>query len=394
MARKLFIKDEKRGVWVGQFPPSGGWQAGRKGVRRTLCKLTDIAHLDQTSKTQRLVELYEQVSWEIKNKAKLEEQAINEQKKQRAEMSFLAAANMWLSEVKSLKNSRTYNSYKSTIDYYRKAIPDHPLKQFERSHNIRFLEYLQDQATHRGKKLAAATQNYHMRQLQIFITWAYDNELFHKQIKLKKPAKPKKDMETYDIEHLRILKAHITKRLEDEVREREILNLRNMQRAFYMATNSLMRIGAIDAMKLEWIDMEKRVIRISSNPDRSFVNKKLKHPIKPINDELYNFLKQDLKSRNKREVYFLDNGKGQPWYADRSGPSKYASKICKECNLPKLKPFHWGMRATMITYLLNNGANIKDVQELADHDDIQTTIMYHNSRTVKQRNAVDAIPKI
>lgn len=99
-------------------------------------------------------------------------------------------------------------------------------------------------------------------------------------------------------------------------------------------------------------------------------------------------------NRDKREVFFLDNGKGQPWYADRAGPSKYATKICKECDLPSLKPFHWGMRATMITYLLNNGANIKDVQELADHEDIQTTIMYHNSRTVKQRNAVNAIPKI
>ncbi|WP_171044151.1 tyrosine-type recombinase/integrase [Pseudoalteromonas aurantia] len=394
MARKLFIKDEKNGVWVGQFPPSCGWQAGRKGIRRTLCKLIDISHLDETLRTQRLVQLYEQKSWEIKNKTKLKEQQLATEKKERSEMSFRNAANQWLSEVKSLKNGRTYTSYKSTISYYISALGDHPLKHFERSHNIRFLEYLQDEATYQNKPLSKATQNYHMRQLQIFITWSYDNELFHKQIKLKKPAKPKKDMETFDIEHLRILKSHIAKRLEDEVKPREILNLRNMQRAFFMATNSLMRIGAIDAMRLDWIDMEQRVIRISNNPDRDFYNKKLKHPIKPINDELYDFLKNDLAQRDKREVYFLDNGTGKNWYADRAGPSKYATKICKECNLPKLKPFHWGMRATMITYLLNNGANIKDVQELADHDDIQTTILYHNSRTVKQRNAVDAIPKI
>ena len=310
-------------------------------------------------------------------------------------MMFSAASKLWLKEVELTKNHKTVESYTSTVQHYLKGVGDHSMKDFDKSKNLAFFDYLANKAEYRNKPLAKSTQNYHMRQLQVFVTWAYEEEILLKHIKLKKAPNPKKDMETYSLDDLRKLKTHIAKALTQEKRKRELLNLKNLNRAFSMATNTLMRIGAIDAMRLDWIDLENRVIRIKDNPDRNFENKKYKRPIKPINDELLNFLLNDLSNRHPSEEWFLDNGRGEPWYSDRSGPSKYASKICNACGLPKLKPFHWGMRATMITYLLNQpGANIREIQQLADHEDLQTTMLYHNTRTIQQQNAVNAIPKL
>ena len=394
MARKLFIRDEKRKVYMGHFPPKGGWKAGKNGYRRVLCQITDIEALEGHEQQQRLIALYQKVQSELQAEEQSKEEKYKVQQIKFKSITVKEAAKTWLAEVKLLKSDRTVSSYQSTVDYYLRACGDHPVKDLDRYKNIQFYDFLATTPLYRNKVFAKSTQNYHMRQLQVFVSWAHECGMLTKELKLKKMPKPKTDMETFSLEHLKTLKDHINQRLEDEVKAREILNLTNMQRAFNMATNSLLRIGAIDAMRLDWIDLDKRIIRVRDNPDRDFINKKYKHPNKPINQELYDFLKNDLANRSPKEIYFLDNGQGKPWYADRAGPSKFASKMCKECNLPKLKPFHWGMRATMITWLLNNGANIKEVQELADHEDIQTTISYHNSRTVQQENAVNALPKI
>ncbi|TMO97578.1 tyrosine-type recombinase/integrase [Pseudoalteromonas ruthenica] len=395
MARKLFSRNEKRGTYVGHFPPPGGWKRSCKGIIRKLCAIKDIEHLSKEQQARHLQERYNQVNFELRNADLIEEKSKKRKDLEKRGMMFSAASKLWLKEVELTKNHKTVESYANTVQHYLKGVGDHSMKEFDKSKNLDFFDYLANKAEYRNKPLAKSTQNYHMRQLQVFVTWAFEEEILLKHIKLKKAPNPKKDMETFSLDDLSKLKAYIAKALTQEKRKRELLNLKNLNRAFSMATNTLMRIGAIDAMRLDWIDLENRVIRIKDNPDRKFENKKYKRPIKPMNDELYEFLVTDLKNRHPSEEWFLDNGRGEPWYSDRSGPSKYASKICNACGLPKLKPFHWGMRATMITYLLNQpGANIREIQQLADHEDLQTTMLYHNTRTIQQQNAVNAIPKL
>lgn len=71
------------------------------------------------------------------------------------------------------------------------------------------------------------------------------------------------------------------------------------------------------------------------------------------------------------------------------------SKQVQACGLPDgVKPFHWGMRAAMITWLLNDGESPQKVQQLADHADIQTTMRYYNTREASQRSAVERLPEI
>lgn len=147
-------------------------------------------------------------------------------------------------------------------------------------------------------------------------------------------------------------------------------------------------------MKLEWIDIENKLLRIQDNPELKWHPKKLKWPNKPINQHLHQFLINDLKSRSTAERYYLDNGKGHPWYADKSDVSKFATKLCKECGFPAIKPFHWGMRASMITHLLLNGAEPHKVQQLADHSSLATTMLYFNTRKVDQAEVAELLPEV
>jgi integrase len=69
------------------------------------------------------------------------------------------------------------------------------------------------------------------------------------------------------------------------------------------------------------------------------------------------------------------------------------SKACKKAGLPAgVKPFHSGMRAALITLLLNAGESPQKVQQLADHAIIQTTMKYYNTREASQREAVNILP--
>ena len=63
MSRKLYEK--ARGNYVGIFPPPGGWQAGRKGLRRMLCKADEVDHLDEMDRTIRLTEMFSRKAREL-----------------------------------------------------------------------------------------------------------------------------------------------------------------------------------------------------------------------------------------------------------------------------------------------------------------------------------------
>lgn len=79
--------------------------------------------------------------------------------------------------------------------------------------------------------------------------------------------------------------------------------------------------------------------------------KKMKFSSKPINDTI---LELDLSTRSEKEKYFLDDGHGCAW---RIQSGKIAGVLKTEIKLiginTDLKPFHEGLRASGITWLLN-----------------------------------------
>jgi integrase len=200
-------------------------------------------------------------------------------------------------------------------------------------------------------------------------------------------------MEVFSIAQLERLKVQLLTQIEEADTPRKKVNAVNLLRAFNMATSCLMRIGAIGAQELKNIDLEKRVVKIRDVPALEWKNKGYKWPNKPINKAFYEFLEQDLANRGKKEKYYLDDGHGNTWYSHVSDISSAMSKACKAAGLPEgVKPFHWGMRAALITWLLNAGEKPQKVQQLADHASLQTTMKYYNTREASQREAVDNLP--
>lgn len=395
MRQRIFLDSD--GNLCGEFPHDSeiGFIAHKRGLRRRLVSAAKCKELGERESMTLAFSLYSAKEKEIREKQFVVDETKARAEHERKNITFKDAAKIWFVELEKTVVKKTVNCYKQTIDIYIESNGNHLLREFNRSHNIDFFDTLSNLPSIKkpDQTISLATQNMHMRQLNIFLRWAYDHEYLDKVIRLKKAKVPLKEMEVFSIEHLERLKAQLLIQIEEADTPRKKVNAINLLRAFNMATSCLMRKGAIAAQELKNIDLEKRVIKIRDVPALEWKNKGYKWPNKPINKSFYEFLEQDLANRGKREKYYLDDGKGNTWYSDLSDISSAMSKACKAAGLPEgVKPFHWGMRAALITWLLNAGEKPQKVQQLADHASLQTTMKYYNTREASQREAVDNLP--
>lgn len=394
MSRKLYEKF--RGNYMGLFPPEGGWQAGRKGIRRKLSAIEDMQHLSEMERTIRLTELYSKKAREITDERFQKEQE-RKKKAQRKFWSVKQARELWLTSVMATCVEKTAKMYSRSVELYIIACGNHEMRDYDEDKYYLYLKYLNNEAQYRGRKLADTSKHTHVRHLKNFLLFCLDKKIIDSMQRLKMPALPKKDMRTMTLDDIDKLKRHLITSLkiaEMESDLKAIRNMKNMLRAFMLSTQLLSRVGAIWSLKLENIDLASGLIYIRDNKELGWRNKWRKSPDKPINDDLDEFLRNDLSHRGRFEKYYLDKGNGEPWFSGPGSISNLATKIFKELNLPSIKPFHWGMRATMITELLLVGTDPYSVKELADHDSIETTMLYLNKRKVKQKTAVDGISQL
>ncbi|MEY8239983.1 MAG: tyrosine-type recombinase/integrase [Cycloclasticus sp.] len=389
MARKTLT--ERGDAIVGIYPVDfeRGHVKGHPGTRITLCKKSEIAYMSIRERDEHVQDLYYSKKIELKNAFYDKRLNIQTKKKEKKIAYFKEASKLWLSEYDS--NKKTFKTYSQTIKLYLNHIGDHRIADFDRDCNIQFYDYLTTYKSHRKpfNVISKDTQNSHMRTLQNFMNWCYDNEYTKKRFFLKKQKKSQKDIHTFTPEEVDKLSSYIKKRAETNIDPRINRMNKNLYRAYMIARHTLVRKGSIWALKLEWIDLERGFIYFQSNPDLGWESKGMKWPNKPINDTLRKFLEDDLKNREPQEKYFVDNGRGKPWYANVDHMSKPMRKACDAAGLPSIvKPFHWGVRGTHITWLLNNGVDVVEVQHLADHSDMATTMGYYDSRTASQAKAV------
>lgn len=393
MARSQFARrgDSIIGIFPDDF--ERGHIPGRRGTRRTLCTKQDLEGMTDLEKQKRIELLYMAKEYEIKQHRLDERLKIKEKKRLKKVSGFSEVSTIWLDEVKETKSLKTFKTYKNSIDLYIKIVGNHRLADFDRATNMEFFKGLKKYKNEKTEAtLSPATQNMHMRQLQNFMNWAYDNEYIGKQFNLKKEKVPRKDMEVFSIDQVNQLARHLEKKAKLPPETRNPLRHQNLYLAYFMARHTLLRLGHIWSLKLENIDLERGIIRITDNPELGWHPKGLKWPSKPINKTLMEFLEHDLKNRPASHRYFLDNGHGEPWVKRVEVISKNMREACNEIGLPKnVKPFHWGIRATFITWLLNKGVPPVQVQQLADHSDLATTMRYFNTRESSQRAAADLL---
>ncbi|WP_221800556.1 tyrosine-type recombinase/integrase [Oceanobacter mangrovi] len=397
MRQRIF--EDKHGNLCGEYPhdPAVGFVSGKRGLRRRLVPVDEREALPEHKAMELALKRYALTEHEIRDI-----QSANDAKKRAEEyalkhLTFSVASRRWLDQINNSHSDRTVKIYGQTMRLYLELVGDHRLREFGRSHNVAFSDALAKLPSTRTpeKPISVSTQHMHLRHLANFLRWSYDNELMEKQINIKKPKLPEQEMEVFSLEQLQQLKSFLTDKIDHAEPGRDLINAKNLMRAFMLATNCLLRVGAIAHLPLTNIDLDGALVKIRDVPERNWKNKACKWPNKPINSQLLAFLQSDLNGRGKRERWYLDDGNGRPWLADHSHVSTHMTKACREAGLPGgVKPFHWGMRAAMITWLLNNGVSPQKVQQLADHADIQTTMRYYNTRTAQQRDAVEMLPVI
>ena len=135
--------------------------------------------------------------------------------------------------------------------------------------------------------------------------------------------------------------------------------------------SSGVRITELIELKLNNVDFTDEIIRV--------IGKGSKERIIPLGDEALKYLKlyinqyRNLILKTKTSDYLFINNFGNK--ITRQGFFKIIKKECKAQGIDKNVSPHT-LRHSFATHLLNNGADLRIIQELLGHSDISTTQIY------------------
>ena len=102
------------------------------------------------------------------------------------------------------------------------------------------------------------------------------------------------------------------------------------------------------------------------------------------------FISEDLKLRDKQEVYFCDNGAGLPQWSSVNQMGKTFDRICNRLGIDGVKPLH-GFRAFVATKLLQNGVDVSLVRDILRHKELSTTLGYLNRSKMPYLDAMNRL---
>ncbi len=393
MARQRILKEGKH--WVAEFPhdPVKGWEKNRRGIRRRIGRQDEFEGMTEALMIQELERRWFIAERKLRDEQLLAHTKTERNRREARTLTVRDASHRWEKALDVTNAGRTKKQYLLSLNHYIKAVGNHQVSKYFAEYDTEFKHYLKTYTKSDGTGLSPDTQQKHIRQVNVFFKWAYDHDMTTKLIKMKGIKVPKKDMKTLSIEQLDDAIGFATTKLNKSTDHRNKLRYKSLERAMMLARHTILRAGAIWSLKLKNIDLSDKTITITAVPELGWEPKAMKFPIKPINEDLFEYLKKDFESRDPKEIWYLDNGQGELWRKDSGDLSREGADFFKEIDYPKMKPFHEGFRSTLITHMINNGVPITTVQQLADHSSIATTQSYVDSRRIQQQVAVDALSK-
>ena len=283
------------------------------------------------------------------------------------------ASRRFLEYCQTRNSPRTVYTYTDSLKRWKQATGNYPLDDHRRS----FLDLFIAQERHRG--LNDRTINHHIRNVNRFYNWAFEEELLVKHVKLKQLRAITVVPQTWSRDELELMREYIERKLKETGSRRFIV----LRRAFYLFRYTGMR--ASELINLRWDHILNQGIWLES--DKDWQTKGRADAILPIAKPLRQFLDAEA---HDGEAYVCDDGSGRKFWRDYSSAGHSFKKVLDQLGLRGPKVLH-GFRATVATELLAAGESPVLVQKLLRHQQLTTTLGYLNSQTVEVQSLVNRL---
>ncbi len=276
----------------------------------------------------------------------------------------------YLKYERKLSNN-TYESYRYNLEKFSDFFKGKNLLKLE-TDEIR--DFLYDD------NVTAKTRAHYLTVINSFYNFLFENNLITKTptSTIKLPKLEKKLPEFLTIEEVD-----------------KLLNINPMKPTDYRNVAMLetlyatgLRVSELVGLEISNIDFDECTIRV--------FGKGSKERIVPMNDSAKNALKiyieeyRDYLLKDKSSSYVFINNLGTK--ITRQGFFKILKKICRENGIDKHVSPHT-LRHSFATHLLNNGADLRVIQELLGHSNITTTEIYSHVSNQKVHSDYEFHPR-
>ncbi|MBU2645211.1 tyrosine-type recombinase/integrase [bacterium] len=393
MARrqKKIIQNKRNRIYQGHFR-LGDEEPGHPGRRLKLCSFDEAyykeTHRGQVKRSDIEIKRYLNHLYQERLEYLLAEKAEQDRKQKSPLMGELMRE--WIETRKDNRAPRTIKESQYLLRDYVSVNDDHPVADLDEHH----VNHLKNYYRSRGNK--DATLNKKLRELQTFLNWVYEKEIFPRPFKIEKIRETRQKPHILSHEQEERLLKRILGLIEKPNGKERRFGYYTHLRVYMVLAHTGLRRSELLHLKIEDIDLHKGVLLIKDDAKRRQDGdqhrvKERKEKKVPISESLHGFLVRDLGDRNQGEVYYLDNGYGEMYFEWADSLTGTFAKHLQALGIKGVKPLH-GFRATVASRLINEvGTDISHVQEILGHSDVSTTLLYKDHNMIPLKKAVSSL---
>jgi len=139
-----------------------------------------------------------------------------------------------------------------------------------------------------------------------------------------------------------------------------------------------LRISELINLKLEQIDFNDELVRVMGKGKKERIIPLNDYAMKYLKDYVYNYRNFLLKTKNSDYLFINSMGSN----ISRQGFFKILKALAKDAGIKKDISPHT-LRHSFATHMLNNGADLRVIQELLGHENLVTTEIYTHLENAK-----------
>lgn len=269
-------------------------------------------------------------------------------------------------------SENTIKEYFFHLDKYKKYINNNNInfKQITKDEIIKFLKYLD------SLKLSNKTISNILSSLRTFYGYLQDEKIVRENV-FKRILNPKIEKKLPNF-----LTEKQMHEILDSIDQSTSLGIRNKMIIELLYATGI-RLSELINIKLNDINFNEKSIRIIGKGSKERIVLFGNHALEAINNYL--------DCRNKSNEFLVQNNKGNK--ISSKGLEKIIDKIALDVSITSGVTPHT-FRHTFATHLLNNGADIRSVQELLGHSSLNTTQIYtHITNDYLKSEYLKAMPR-